>query len=350
MTNKKNRPLICLLASSESSPGVLYGLLDVLSSVGPAFPVMTTGKLGDNLLDVKVVAASKKPFRCFGEVLVEPHLSLDEISELDAVIVCDMYTPINTPPRNKYLEEIEWLKKIYTDNTILTSICSGSIVLAETGLLDGLEVSSHWAYRHLFCEYYPKTKWREDTVLNLSGEHKRIITTAGVSAWQDLAVYLITRFCGLQIACETAKLHLLAGHADGQLPFAAMTQNHLHNDAAIKDAQTWIVENYICSNPVALMTKRTSLKPRTFARRFRAATGYQPLEYVQHVRIEAAKKLLETQATSVEEIGAKVGYEDTASFCRLFKRIAGLTPAVYRRKFTQIIHQSVQPKPISKHS
>ena len=341
MSNNNSRPLIGLLASSESSPGVLYGLLDVLSSVGPAFPIMTTGQLGDNLLDVKIIAASKKPFRCFGEVMVEPHLSLDELTEIDVVIVCDMYTPINTPPRDKYLEEIEWLKKVHTNDTILASICSGSIVLAETGLLDGLEVSSHWAYRHLFHDHYPKTKWREDTVLNLSGEYKRIITTAGVSAWQDLAIYLITQLCGLQIACETAKLHLLAGHADGQLPFAAMTQNYLHNDAAIKEAQTWIMENYTCSNPVTLMTERTGLKPRTFARRFRAATGYQPLEYVQHVRIEAAKKFLETKSTSVEEISASVGYEDTASFCRLFKRIAGLTPATYRKKFTQIIHQSV---------
>ena len=332
----KNRPLIVLLASAETSPAVLYGLYDVLASVGSGFMEMITGVPGEDVLDIKIVAATKQPFRCFGNVQVEPHAAIDDIEHPDAVVVCDMYTPINQSPSGNYPREVEWLKKVHANNALLTSVCSGSAVLAETGLLDGLEVSGHWAYRHMFREFYPKLKWQEDSVLNLSAEHRRIITTGGVTAWQDLAIYLIKRFCGVQHAIDTARLHLLATHTDGQLPFASMTQNKQHNDALISDCQDWITENYNCTNPVARMTDRTGLQSRTFARRFRAATGYHPLDYVQELRIEIAKKLLSTEATNVDEISVSVGYEDPTSFRRLFKRKAGLTPAVYRKKFAGI--------------
>ena len=334
---EKVRPLIVLLASAETSPAVLYGLYDVLASVGSGFLEMITGVPGKDVLDVKIVAASKEPFRCFGNIGVEPHAGIDEIEYPDAVVVCDMYTPINQPPSGTYPREIEWLKKVYANNALLTSVCSGSAVLAETGPLDGLEVAGHWAYRHMFREYYPKLKWKESTTLNLSAEHKRIITTGGVTAWQDLSIHLIKQFCGVQHAIDTARLHLLSTHPDGQLPFASMTLNKLHDDALISDCQDWIADNYNCTNPVSRMSDRAGLQARTFARRFRAATGYHPLDYVQELRIEIAKKLLSTEAINVDEISVSVGYEDPTSFRRLFKRKAGLTPAVYRKKFAGIV-------------
>ncbi len=334
--NNRASPLIVLLASPETSPAVLYGLYDVLGSVGSGFLEMITGVPGEDVLDIKIVAATKEPFRCIGNVRVEPHAGIGEIENPDAVVVCDMYTPIDKPPIGTYPREVEWLKKVYAKNALLTSVCSGSAVLAETGLLDGLEVSGHWAYRHMFREYYPKLKWQEASVLNLSAEHKRIITTGGVTSWQDLAIYLIERFCGVQHAIDTTRLHLLSIHTDGQLPFASMTQSKQHNDAVISNCQDWIADNYNCTNPVTRMTERTGLQARTFARRFRVATGYHPLDYVQELRIEIAKKLLSTETTNVDEISVSVGYEDPTSFRRLFKRKAGLTPALYRKKFAGI--------------
>lgn len=334
-----NLPLIALLASPETTPSVLFGLYDVLSTVGSAYLDMVTGVTGDDLLDTKIVAATNQPFRCFGNVLIEPHAGIDDISKPDAVVVCDMYTPIDTPPSGTYPREINWLKEVYTNQALLAGVCSGSAVLAETGLLDGLEVSGHWAYRHMFRKFYPKVKWREESTLNLSGEHRRLITTGGVTAWQDLAIYLITRFCGVQHANNTARVHLLSSHTDGQLPFAAMTQSKQHNDAVIGDCQDWITDNYDCTNPVARMIERAGLQPRTFARRFRTATGYHPLDYVQELRIEVAKTLLITETTNVDEISVAVGYEDPTSFRRLFKRKAGLSPAAYRKKFAAIGEQ-----------
>ena len=337
----KQRPLIALLASPETSSSVLYGLYDVLASVGSGFLEMITGVPGEEILDVKIVAVSSKPFRCVGNVGVEPHAAINDIEHPDAVIICDMYTPIDQPPTGTYPREVEWLKKVYANGAFLSSVCSGSAVLAETGLLDGEEVSGHWAYRHMFREYYPQLKWKEDSALNLSAQDRRLITTGGVTAWQDLAIYLINRFCGAQQAIDTARLHLLTPHTDGQLPFASMTQNRQHSDAVISACQDWIADNYNSANPVTRMTEQSGLNARTFSRRFRNATGYHPLDYVQELRIEIAKNLLSTESTNVDDISVAVGYEDPTSFRRLFKRKAGLTPAVYRKKFAGIVDTTV---------
>jgi transcriptional regulator GlxA family with amidase domain len=283
------------------------------------------------------VSGTGDPFRCFGGVMVEPHDSIEQLDETDVAIVCDMYTPIDTPPRGRYAREIDWLKRVYGKGAILGSVCSGSLVLAEAGFLDGQETSGHWAYRELYRDQYPRVKFRMDSILRLAGEQGRIVTAGGAASWQDLALYIIARLCGSQEAIRTAKIHILSDRSDGQLPFAVITPRVQRTDAVVGACQNWIAEHYACSNPVANMTVRSGLKPRTCARRFHAATGYQPVDYVHTIRIEEAKQLLETNTVGVEEVGHIVGYEDPTFFRRLFKRKAGLTPAAYRRKFRKIV-------------
>lgn len=337
MTSKKTRrPLVCLLASAETSPSVLYGLYDVLSTAGAIYGELTAGKTGQEVLDVRIVAASAESFRCFGGIMVEPHVAIDEVDEADFIIVCDMYTPIDTPPRGIYDREIDWLKRMYAGGATLASVCSASLVLAEAGFLDGKSATAHWAYRELFREHYPEVNLRPDAILTFADEGDRIVTAGGVTSWQELALYTIGRLSGPEHAIEAAKVHILAGHSEGQLPYAVFAHNTHHSDALIADCQAWISENYSCANPVARLVQRSGLKPRTFARRFRTATGYQPMDYVQAIRIEEAKRLLETSSTIVEEIGHLVGYEDPAFFRRLFKRQVGMTPMAYRKKFTRL--------------
>jgi transcriptional regulator GlxA family with amidase domain len=336
-TSNHKLPRVCLVAAEETSPSVLYGLYDVLSTAGAVYSELTSGKPGEKALDVRIVAATDRPFRCFGGVMVEPHDSIEQVDETNAAIICDMYTPIDTPPRGRYGREIEWLKQMYANGAILGSVCSGSLVLAEAGLLDGQEAAGHWAYRDLFRDQYPKVTYRMDSILRFGGERDRIITAGGVTSWQDLALYLIARLCGPQDAIRTAKIHILSDHSDGQLPFAVLTPRVQRTDAVIGACQSWIAENLACENPVASMTAHSGLNPRTFARRFLAATGYHPVDYVHALRIEEAKRLLEADPVNVEEIGHIVGYEDPTFFRRLFKRKVGLTPAAYRRKFSKIV-------------
>lgn len=334
--SEHRRPLIALLAAPETSPSVLYGLYDVLYSVGAVFPDMTVGEPGPEAIEVRIVASDDKPFRCIGNVMVEPHAPISDIDNPDVVVVCDMYTPIHTAPRGKYPREVAWLRRVHAGGTLVCSVCSGSLVLAEAGLLDGRPAAAHWAYADLFRSTYPKVTLLKDSVLCQSAEADGVVTAGGVTAWQDLVIYLIARLCGKRKACETAKVFLLSGHEDGQLPYAAMTHRTNISDAVIAGCKDWIGANYAASNPVERMVERSGLNQRTFTRRFRAATGYAPIDYVQTLRVEEAKQMLETDELGLDEAGAAVGYEDPASFRRVFKRRVGLTPAAYRRKFRSI--------------
>ena len=338
-----NRRRIALLAAPETSASVLYGLYDVLLSVGAVYPDMTTGEPGDALLDVSIVGATKEPFRCFGNILVEPHLSIDEVDAADAVIVCDMYTPIHTAPRGRYATEIAWLRRLHDQGTLIASVCSGSVLLAESGLLDGRSCAGHWAYGDLFRSDYPQVSFDANAVLDLAFEPDRVITAGGVTAWQDLALHLIARLCGNEHAVRTAKVYLLAGHEDGQLPFAAMTRPSRTGDGAIRTALAWIDEHFTEPMPVAAMAGQSGLSRRTFARRFTAATGRRPIDYVHALRIERARQLIEAGAGSIDDVGYQVGYEDLAFFRRLFRRMTGVTPAAYRRKYAPIATPHAEP-------
>jgi transcriptional regulator GlxA family with amidase domain len=330
------RPRLAILAAPESSASVLYGLYDVLVSVGAMYPDMLTGKAGDALLDVSIVAATREPFRCFGNVLVEPSASVDDLDQVDVVVAADMYAPMDATPHGQWATEAAWLRRVHDDGALIASVCTGSILLAEAGLLDGRTCASHWAYRDLFTSAYPQVKLLPNAILDLSHEADGIITAGGVTAWQDLALHLIRRLCGPEHAVRTAKVYLLAGHEDGQLPFAAPSQPILIGDAVIRDSLAWIDANYGAPNPVSAMTEQSGLTRRTFARRFIAATGRRPIDHVHRLRIEKARDLIEHGDAAIDEVGYRVGYEDSAFFRRLFRRTTGLTPAAYRRKYAGI--------------
>jgi transcriptional regulator GlxA family with amidase domain len=230
---------------------------------------------------------------------------------------------------------LQLIRRTLTRVAVPNDLVAELLTLAD--LLDGIECTGHWGYRNLFREHYPKVRFREDSILRIAGEDARIVTAGGVTSWQDLALHVIAQLCGAQHAIRTAKVYLLSGHLDGQLPFAVMTRRVQESDAVIRECQAWIAQNYVCANQVAAMAERSGLKPRTFARRFRAATGYLPMDYVHALRIEEAKQLIETESAGIDEVGFNVGYEDPTFFRRLFKRKAGLTPAAYRRKFADIL-------------
>ncbi len=334
--SEQDKPIIVLLAAPETSASVLYGLYDVLMSAGAVYPDMVTGLPGEELLDVRIVSSDGKPFHCIGNIPVHPHMSINQIERADMIIVCDLYTSIYDVPKGRYPREVEWLQHLHRNGALLASVCSGSLLIAETGLLDGQQATAHWAYRDMFQRHYPKITFRSESVLCLAAEANRVVTAGGVSAWHDLSVYLIARFCGYQTAIETAKVFLISGHSEGQSPYSVMTRPMESTDAVISECQVWIADHYATANPVEKMVERSGLNSRTFSRRFRAATGFTPIEYVQALRVEEAKQILETDQVSNEEVGHAIGYDDPASFRRVFKRGTGLSPAAYRKKFQRI--------------
>ncbi|HRD75685.1 MAG TPA: helix-turn-helix domain-containing protein [Hyphomicrobiaceae bacterium] len=334
------RPTILLLAAPETSASILYGLFDVLTTVGSIFPELVKGAPERALLDVRIVSADGRSFSCVGDIPVRPHCSITDFaapaSVPDAIVVCDMYVATTAVPTGRYPRECAWLREMHAAGAFLTSVCSGSLVLADSGVLEGREATAHWAYGDMFRRYFPRVTFRESAVLCLKEQDAGIVTAGGANAWNDLAFYLIARFCGYSHAIQTAKVFLLSVHADSQCAYAVMTRPMDSKDAVVAECQAWIAENYEINSPVEQMARRSGLSARTFARRFQAATGYTPIDYVQALRIEEAKQELERDQRSVEDVAAMVGYEDDASFRRVFKQRVGLTPAAYRKKFQSL--------------
>ena len=172
-----------------------------------------------------------------------------------------------------------------------------------------------------------------------SGREHRIVTSGGSASWSELALYLVARFCGEAEARRIAKIFLFGDLSDGQLPFAAMARPKQHDDAIIANCQVWIADNYAIANPVSRMAEHSGLATRTFKRRFVKSTGYAPLDYVQSLRIEEAKHMLETTDDAIDDIAGCVGYQDPNSFRRLFKRLSGITPNQYRTRFQLIVQR-----------
>lgn len=282
-------------------------------------------------IEPRLVAGRRGPYASSTGLQVTPEGGLDGPSA-DVVVVCDIHVTAGDVIEGRWPEEIAWVQRHADLGALVCSTCSGSVLLAEAGLLNGADAASHWTMADLFRDRYPSVRFRPERILCDSGRGGQLITTGGASSWQDLALYLIGRFCGAEEAARIARLFLLGDRGFGQLPFASMARPRQHSDAIIGKMQEWIAGHYDMPAPVAAMASRSGLPERSFKRRFTAATGYSPVEYVQALRIEEAKQLLETVDLGIEEISAAVGYEDPTFFRRLFKRRAGVTPAQYRQR------------------
>jgi transcriptional regulator GlxA family with amidase domain len=219
---------------------------------------------------------------------------------------------------------------------VVASVCSGSVLLAEAGLLDGKEATTHWAFAEGYGRSYPAVTWRPERILAMADAEERLVTAGGAASWEDLTLWLVARFVGPAEAVRLAKIYIFGDRSEGQLLYAALRRPRRHDDRVILQCQDWLADNYALPDVLAALVERSGLKEKSFTRRFKAATGHAPLDYVQRLRIEEAKELLETTTMAVEAIGRAVGYEDTSFFRRLFKRQAGTTPARYRQRFAGI--------------
>jgi transcriptional regulator GlxA family with amidase domain len=323
---------VSLLALPESSASVLYGLYDVFTASGSVWSQITGMSESSAGMTVEIVAPGTAPFRCLGGIPVAPHAALRR-RRSDLVVVTDLGIPLDFEPSGAWPEAVAWLCHQYEQGAVVAAVCTGTVLLAETGLLEGREATTHWAFEDFFARHYPEVRLRVNDVLVAAGPEQRLITTGGAASWEDLALNLVARFCGETEARRLAKTFVIGDRSEGQLPYAAMVRPRPHGDTVIADCQVWIADHYAAPNPVSRMVARCGLPERSFKRRFRAATGFTPVAYVQTLRIEEAKQLLETGDLPTEQVGAAVGYEDPAFFRRLFKRHTGITPARYRQRY-----------------
>ncbi|MBF9032433.1 helix-turn-helix domain-containing protein [Rhodobacterales bacterium HKCCE3408] len=329
-----DRPIsILLMAPAQVSASSLFGLQDTLVAAGRDWETLVTGERETPVFDVKLVGPDLSPYPCGRGVRIAPDVTFNTAPESDLVIVPGLeLSPWDRPSRPDH-PGLEWLASLDTTRTRIVSACSGAIYLAETGLLNGVEATTHWAFEDVFRRSYPQVRLRLDRGLCFAEADRGPVTSGGTTGWQELALFLIAHYGGAQRAARAAKVWLMADRGELQAPFASMIRATPHDDAPVRAAQIWIAENYAVENPVRRMAAMSGLPPTTFARRFREATGKSPMNYVQAIRIEEARQLLETSSAPVAEVGEQVGYEDTAYFRRLFKKKTALTPAEHRRMF-----------------
>jgi transcriptional regulator GlxA family with amidase domain len=319
-----------ILAAPETAGSVLYGLFDTLLLPGTAWPRIV---LGEPLIDVRIVSRTTEPYTCRSGVPITPKLSLVEAQDADIVCIPNMTIPIDQCPYGWFAEEVAWLKSRFAAGAIIASVCSGSILLAEAGLLKGREATGHWSLGEMFHEYYPDIRFRPERILSFAGEGDRLIMAGGMSSWQDLVLYLITRFLGAEHAVQASKVYVISDHTEGQLPYAALSRRVRSDDPLVGQCQDWLSDHYAEARVVTRMQDLSGLPRRTFSRRFRAATGYAPSEFVQALRIEEAKQMLETTVASIDEISEAVGYRDERAFRRVFRKRTGISPSAYRKRF-----------------
>lgn len=337
MRNDPPRPLtVGLVATPESSAAVLYGLQEVCSSVGEVWTQLTGEAAPVRRMKPLVIGAATDAFKNGVGAAFAPESDFANAPPADLVFVGDLAIDNNIDPRGRWPEATAWVRARFEAGAMICSVCTGGVLLAEAGLLNGLEATTHWAVIRLFENYYPTVKLKPEKIIVPAGPEHRIVTGGGSAAWAEVALYAIARFCGEAEALRIAKVFLLGDHSEGQLPFAAMVRQHADDDAVISDSQVWLADNYAAANPVAKMAERSGMSTRTFVRRFRRATGYAPLEYVQTLRIEEAKQFLETSDERIEDIAQRVGYEDAAPFRKLFRRKTGVTPSRYRQRWNNL--------------
>ena len=207
------------------------------------------------------------------------------------------------------------------------------MLLARTGLLEGLDATSHWAYCDALKRDYPGTRWFPERGLLFAGAGQRIVMAGSGIAWHQLVMALISRFAGAESAMQVARVNLIDWTATSPIAYASLRHGAQSSDTAVAAAQAWAAEHYRHEAPVAQMVAISGLAERTFKRRFVQATGMGPLDYVHHLRLEEAKQMLESGDASVESIAFEVGYRDASFFNRLFRRKVMLSPTQYRRRF-----------------
>jgi transcriptional regulator GlxA family with amidase domain len=325
---------VLVVAVPETAGSALYGMVDVLMAAGNLWQTLTRAHHGARqAFRVRVVAPQAAPFVCGNGIPVVPQAAIADDPAAPIVIVPELWLGPDESMQGRHADVVNWLHRRYRAGASLYSACSGALLLAETGLLDGHSATSHWGYQDLFRKHYPKVRFDPAPNLVVARADGRIVTAGGTTSWHDLALHIIGRHVNPGEALRIAKVYLMKFHAEGQLPYAPLVRSQPHGDAVVRRCEKWLRQHFVQPDVLSRVVAVAAIPVRTLERRFRAATGHSLLEYVQNLRIEHAKHLLESGATPVDEISAQAGYGDASFFRRLFKRLTGLAPAQYRRQF-----------------
>ena len=323
---------VTILGYDQAYASAITGVLDLFALAGVTWQRMQ-GMKPNQAFDVQLASLSGKPIRCINQLEIKSHVSIEEVEKTDLLLIPTIGGDIEQVlDANSAL--LSHLREHYRNGTDIASNCSGAFFLAEAGLLDNREATTHWGYANLFQQKYPRVNLQPHKLIT---HQDAIYCSGGGMAWFDLALLLIERYCGHDVASSTAKAHVMDMARGSQAPYAQVRTKKYHQDKEILLVQEWMENNFQTSVNLEKLAGSFNLAPRTFIRRFKQATNQTPLQYLQALRVEGAKKHLETGNMPMEQIVNQVGYEDLSSFTRLFKNHTGLSPVQYKKKFNGLI-------------
>ena len=304
-----------------------YGLLRMANA-----QYKRTRQIEEDYFSIDLVGLSHESVRYRGLFQVTPTKTIDEIGRTDLIIVTAISGDLEKEIENNRAF-IPWIKKQRIENDAeIASLCKGALLLAETGLLNGKSCATHWTAHELFRRRYPQVHLIPEKIIS---EDRGIYSSGGAYSFLNFMLYLIEKYCGRETAIWCSKVSEIEFDRSGQSHFMIFSGQKEHDDEPIKKAQAYIEKNYDQKLNIDELANRFAISSRSFLRRFKKATANTPLEYIQRVRIEAAKKRLESSTDTITQVMYDMGYIDSKAFRNMFRKYTGLSPVEYRNKYNR---------------
>jgi transcriptional regulator GlxA family with amidase domain len=308
-----------------------------LSSIVGAYKIFTRAnhywqQLGNvPNFQIQLVGSAQTVNYYDGLFSVKPHTHFNNINQSNLIIIPSLNHHFKDGI-NENKELINWIAKQYKSGAEIASICTGAFLLAATGLMDGKVCSTHWSAAHNFRQMFPKVNLQTD---NLITDEAGICTNGGAYSFLNLMIYLVEKYFDRQTAVFCAKVFQIEMDRNNQSVFTIFTGQKQHSDEMVLQAQLFIEKNIEDKISIEELSSKLNVGRRSFDRRFVKATGNTPIEYAQRVKIEAAKKAFETNRKTITEVMYEVGYTDVKAFREVFRKITGLSPLEYKRKYNK---------------
>ncbi len=292
---------------------------------------LLTGMGKPPLFKVQLVSISKEISQRNGMFTITPDVLIDDVKKTDLIIIPAIHgAPEDVMKNNAAF--VPWIIKQYNKGAEIATLCIASFFLAGTGLLNGKQCATHWSAANDFRAIFPEVNLVDDKIMT---EEDGIYTSGGAYSFTNLLVYIIEKYAGRDIAIMIAKAFMIDIDRISQSPFIIFQGQKTHDDEPIKKAQEFIEHNFDERITVDQLAQMFALGRRNMERRFKKATSNTVIEYIQRVKIEAAKKNLESGRKNVNEVMYDVGYTDPKAFRTTFKKITGLSPVKYRSKYNK---------------
>lgn len=307
----------------------VVGLLDTFA-IANLWHQELTGSC-EQLFISELVSVDGRPVTSSGCIELKAHKSITETGNVEYIILPPVF-PSSKLGQHLTKKVKVWLLENNRAGVPIAAVCTGSFLLAETGLLDDRVATTNWQFFRRFQQLFPKVKLRPEMILT---EEDGIVCTGAATAYLNLGLSLIRRYGSEDLAEVCAKVLLIDPNRTSQAPYFFEHHRKKHEDRAITKAQLFMGKNYAVIRTIGEIACHAGLSSRHFKRRFKQATGYSPLTYLQKVRIELAKKKLESTLDSIDDITLQIGYENASTFRRLFKDRTSLSPREYRDKFSR---------------